>query len=392
MMAAPKKKSGAGPAVFWYFLLFLTVALVTVLLLEYGDFKAGRHSFLFNKILGFSTAPGPEEINAGLAALAESEQVAYRRQYLEGGPWVFHFTMERSQLKNFKQSLQKTVQGLGARLVSGREQPEETEELIGIFYGGGTGHLLRIKVLPPPPDRTPPEAPAVIEKKRRPAQLRIALVIDDIGYQEGLAAQLHGLGIPLSAAVIPDSPYAESEARLLRQYGLETLIHLPMAARNNQNNYQRGQMVFADSSSAEMGEILARARRRLPHAVGLNNHMGSLITARRDIMERFFEVFRREPLFFVDSRTTADSVAYDLARSMGIPSLYRDVFIDDQVSYENSRQQLQRLILIARQNGRALAIGHPHPSTLKAVRDALPEFEAAGIKPVFASALLEADR
>jgi len=391
-MNKAKKVNKSVNAVIWYFVLFLLVASVTIISLEYTDFKAGRPSFIFNSLLGLANTTTPEDLNKKLIFLAESEQVAYRYQKINNNSYIFHFTMDQAQQKPFLSSLKKLAATVGGHIGAGEDS---NRELFFLTIEDRSCHLLQIRVIQEEIKKSEHETVSIKPftdkkpeiKKQGPALA--AIIIDDLGYQDGLSHQLKSLGIDITAAVIPESPFAEAESKRLRQYGLETIIHLPMAARNNQNNYNREQMIFPDSSPEEITAILKRARDRLPFAVGLNNHMGSNVTARRDLMEMFLSTLAQESLFFIDSRTTTESVAYDQAVAMGIPTMYRDVFLDDVVSYQNTRQQLKRLMLIARQKQRALAIGHPHQTTFEAIRDSLPEFQSSRVKIVFASVLVQ---
>ena len=117
----------------------------------------------------------------------------------------------------------------------------------------------------------------------------------------------------------------------------------------------------------------------VPHVVGINNHMGSLLTTRPPAMTDLMQELRRRQLFFVDSRTATDSVAAATAQAQGIPVLARDVFLDDDPSPEAVVAQLAQLERLARRHGYALGIGHPHPATLAALEQWLPQLAARGI-------------
>jgi len=117
--------------------------------------------------------------------------------------------------------------------------------------------------------------------------------------------------------------------------------------------------------------------------------MGSRLTSDPLAMRRVLEQFRERGLFFVDSKTAPTTVAFSLARQLGMKAVLRDVFLDDVQSYEHSRAQIRRLVDLARQNGKALAIGHPFPSTLDALRDAVPWLKQQKVEIVFVSQILE---
>jgi hypothetical protein len=234
------------------------------------------------------------------------------------------------------------------------------------------------------------ENPVVAAKKNQVGKIpRLAFVIDDIGYTDLMAEQLRDLGIPLTAAVIPSAPYARSEAEKIHEYGLEEIIHLPMQPLDPSNHHPRDQFVLRDSSPAEIMALIQNAQAIVPYARGLNNHMGSLITSDPGAMRRVLDLLKKTGLFFVDSKTTSETVGFDLAREMKIKTIIRDVFLDDEQNYIYSSSQIRRLVELARKNGRALAIGHPFASTVAALRDAVPWLKTQKITIVFVSELLE---
>ena len=166
-----------------------------------------------------------------------------------------------------------------------------------------------------------------------------------------------------------------------------------MQPKDPANHHPRDEFVLVDSSAGEISSLLQKAQAVVPYARGLNNHMGSLLTSDPRAMRRVLELVKKAGLFFVDSKTTSTTIAYALARELKIRTFMRNVFLDDEQSYEYSSGQIRRLVELARQNGRALAIGHPFPSTLAALRDAVPwlkqqkveigfRFAIAGIGPV----------
>ena len=218
---------------------------------------------------------------------------------------------------------------------------------------------------------------------------RLAVIIDDVGYTDSLAEQLRDLNIPLTAAVIPSAPFAFGQAEKIHAYGLEEIIHLPMQPQDPANHHPRDQFVLRDSSPAEIAALIENAQAMVPYARGLNNHMGSLVTADPGAMQRVLELVKKAGLFFVDSKTTYETVAFALARRMQIKTAIRDVFLDDEQNYLYTSAQIKSLVELARKNGRALAIGHPFASTLAALRDAVPWLKQQKVEIVFVSALLE---
>jgi len=258
-----------------------------------------------------------------------------------------------------------------------------------VRFGKRMTHVIMLrKRMAAPPVEPATDAPPAAAKAVKKAP-RLAIIIDDIGYADLVADQLRDLGIPLTAAVIPDAPYARREAQRLHDYGLEQIIHLPMQPKDPANHHPRDQFVLVDSSDEEVRALLEKAMAAVPYARGVNNHMGSLLTSDQAAMRRVLGELKERRLFFIDSKTTGDTVAHAVARALKVRTALRDVFLDDVQTYEHAVAQLRRLVETARRNGKALAIGHPFPSTLAALRDSLPWLKKQKVEIVFVSAILE---
>lgn len=250
----------------------------------------------------------------------------------------------------------------------------------------------RVAPRPPTPPPTEPErAPTAPTEVARPAgpapQARVALVIDDLGRSLAEADRLLGLGAPVSAAVLPFEPQSAAVARRLRAAGAEVLVHLPMEAADAADP---GPNAIYEGLDAET--VARRTRAALdavPGAAGVNNHMGSRATADEATMIAILGVVAERGLYFLDSRTTPDSLAFDRARARGVPATRRDVFLDDDPAPEAVRAQLERLLGLARERGAAVAIGHPREATLAVLEQEIPRARAAGIEFVPVSYLLE---
>lgn len=216
---------------------------------------------------------------------------------------------------------------------------------------------------------------------------RVALVIDDLGRRVQDVADFAALAVPLSYGVLPFESHTAQVVRALRERRAEVLCHLPMEPRNGANpgpGALTGKMTRAE---LEQGTRWALAA--VEGASGVNNHMGSSLSADRRSMRAILEVVRGERLFYLDSRTTADSVAYDTAREMGVPAARRQVFLDGDVAPDAIREQFARLLELARRNGSAIAIGHPHPGTLEVLAAEVPRARRAGYEFVPVSYLVD---
>jgi len=373
------------------FFLFGAIALAAVFTLEFLDYRSGKYSFIFSKLIRLQQKiPAAEKFNRELTAALSGRKVPFDFLKDQGG--VSHFKIELPEplylplSKDLRWLVEKN-RGL-YRLSEVQGMKEQVIYLIQVIFEKKLTHVIliskRLAVQP-----RPLEMPVTPARTRTGKAPRLAFIIDDIGYADLISDQLRELGIPLTAAIIPAAPYARSEAQKIHEYGLEEIIHLPMQPKDPANHHPRDQFVLIDSSAAEIQVLLQKAREVVPYARGLNNHMGSLLTSNPQAMRRVLELVKRAGLFFVDSRTTPSSLAYALAREMKIKTFKRDVFLDDEQSYQYSSGQIKQLVELARRNGRALAIGHPFPSTLAALRDAVPWLKQQKVEVVFASALLE---
>lgn len=219
------------------------------------------------------------------------------------------------------------------------------------------------------------------------SRARLAVIIDDLGYDRAAADALFALPFPLTLAVLPHLAYSADIAEEAHRRGYQVLLHLPMESSNG----ARPEVLELHSkmSPAEVTRLLAGMLETVPHAVGVNNHQGSLATADPHLMAALMPALRERELFFIDSRTTPATVAYDTALRAGVPAAYRDVFLDDTPTPEAVRQQLTLAAQHARQHGLAIAIGHPHPATLQAIEELLPQLEAHGVGLVFTSQLVQ---
>jgi len=216
---------------------------------------------------------------------------------------------------------------------------------------------------------------------------RVAVLIDDLGARTGDVERLLALGVPLSYAVLPYEPRTRQVAALLASRGAELLCHLPMEPEGSEDP---GPGALAEGMSA--GEVARRTRAAIdavPGAVGVNNHMGSRLTADSTTMHAVLGVVAERGLFFVDSRTTAESVAEEIARELGVPTAARDVFLDAEIDAPSIAAELDRLLAIARERGAAIAIAHPHRATLELLERELPRLKARGFELVPVSYLLE---
>ena len=216
---------------------------------------------------------------------------------------------------------------------------------------------------------------------------RLAIICDDLGYDQAAANQLLALPFRLTVSVIPHLPFSSAVADEAFRRGDEVMLHLPMQSEPSAAAQERIELrVGMDSQQVQ--STLAGMLQTVPHAVGVNNHEGSLATADPSLMRELMPALRQRGLFFIDSRTTAATVAYTVAEQSGVHAASRKVFLDDTATVDAVRVQLELAARDAQRNGSAIAIGHPHPATIAALAKTVPQLEARGIHLVFASDLV----
>lgn len=217
------------------------------------------------------------------------------------------------------------------------------------------------------------------------ATVRIAIVIDDLGHRsdDQRFAQLSG---PLTLAILPHTPYAGKIAELATQGRHEVIVHMPMQPKGSIDAGLG--MLSTDHNQPELLAALDAALQSVPDARGINNHMGSALTADITAMYWLMAGLAERGLYFLDSRTHADTQAEMAARQIGLPVARRHVFLDNEQTSEHLQARWQALIALAQQQGYAIAIGHPHQATYEFLQQVLPQLAAQGIELQPVSALL----
>lgn len=223
------------------------------------------------------------------------------------------------------------------------------------------------------PTASPTSTPAA-----NPNGPQLALIVDDCGQWIATERGFVALGIPLTLSVLPDVPYTNVIATEASDAGKGVMLHLPMETLSGLNPGPG--KVTTEMSDAQ---IVAQVRSDLadvPLARGVNNHEGSKASADTRVMRAVIGVLAQHSLFFIDSRTNVASVGEATARAMGVPTAARDVFLDNRADVAYTEAQLSQAAAIARRTGSAIAIGHPRPTTLAAVRAMIPRLQALGIQ------------
>lgn len=241
-------------------------------------------------------------------------------------------------------------------------------------------------VEPPPaviePEPVPPTLPTEL-----PSLPQLAIIIDDVGQSLPVGRRVVALPGPVALAILPFLPHSQLLATEAAAAGKPVMLHLPM-------ENMAGLSIGPGGLTTAMPEAEFRSRLQLALNAfspiqGVNNHMGSRLTADRQRMDWLMQVLGERQLFFVDSRTTAQTQAAFAAETAKVPSVSRDVFLDNRRTEVEIDHEFALAVAKARKDGSAVLIGHPYPETLRYLERRLPQLEGEGVQLVSVQVLLE---
>jgi hypothetical protein len=214
---------------------------------------------------------------------------------------------------------------------------------------------------------------------------KIAIVIDDWGYNLNNLETLKKIKYPVTASILPNLSYSKALARELHKRNIEIILHLPMEPREKFRLEQNTIMVSMDEAS--IINIIDQDLLNVPYVVGVSNHMGSKVTEDSATLMSIFNELKKRGLYFLDSFVSSRSICAEIAGSVKLPFAKRNVFLDNEENPEYIKKQLHKLIEIAKRHGQAVGIGHDRKTTLEALKEVMPEIEKQGVKFVYVSQL-----
>lgn len=217
-------------------------------------------------------------------------------------------------------------------------------------------------------------ADAAAAPASRPAAAYLTVIIDDLGQNPERDSRTLALPGPVTLAIMPDTPHATDFAHQAHKAGKTVILHMPMDPATGPYAWHPGLPI------AELESRLNAALLKVPYAAGINNHMGSRMTSEPVAMGWLVAELQRRHLFFVDSRTSARTVAAAQAQKIGLASVSRDVFLDDERTADAIARQLRIAVELAHKQGSAVVIGHPYPATLEVLERELPRLKAQGVE------------
>ena len=255
-----------------------------------------------------------------------------------------------------------------------------------VFLGtpGKRTHRIEFHFFPQENAIQQPSEPVSTVRPAEPDAPRIGLVFDDFGSDILIARKfLSALNIPITIAVIPNLKYSTQTIREVKTKGQTAFLHLPMEPISQKEmGGQTDEFLTTEMSDEALLGKLRQIVRSLPEVDGVNNHMGSRLTCDRHRMTIILKELQQMGLPFLDSRTTADSIAADVARSLKIPHGQRAVFLDQGYKGGDVAANFRKLAEIAKEKGSAIGIGHAQPETLKIIQEMFPEIQTMGVRIV----------
>ena len=278
-------------------------------------------------------------------------------------------------------TLLQSFNGIATRHSLIEEDSESREGLLFYYlHAGGATHAVHIHA-----GATVSSAgPSGTNQK---GAARLAIILDDLGSDRSVANAIFALPYPLTVSILPNHEHSVDIAEAAHRRGDEVMLHLPMQSIGEETS--EAKELRPGMSAAEVGALVSPLLQAFPYISGVNNHQGSQATSDAALMQALMPLLREKHLFYIDSRTTAATVAYDTAHASGVRCAFRNVpFLDDVQEESAIRRQLEIAMRDARKTGEAVAICHPHPATLKALREALPHAAAQGVRLVHASELV----
>jgi len=248
------------------------------------------------------------------------------------------------------------------------------------------GAVMKPESKPKPPVKEPVRvqpAPAAAAPRSK-----VAIVMDDMGNSLEALDELLGMGEPVTISVLPYSLHSRETAEIAHRKGIEVLLHLPLESLNNHDSEAGMEgLIHSGMSEAEVRKLMAVNLDQVPYIKGVNNHMGSKVTADEALMRIILEPLKEKGLFFLDSRTSGKSVAFAVARNLGIPAESRQVFLDADGKSDLIKERLLELFRLAQKEGRAIGICHPFRETLQTLKENFHLLKDYGLEAVFASEL-----
>ena len=218
---------------------------------------------------------------------------------------------------------------------------------------------------------------------------KIALVIDDLGGESLIARELLQWDLPITFSILPFTPHSKTVAEEAHQKGKEVILHVPMEPHGYPKVRPGEGVLLEEMNEESLRRQLVKDIEAVPYIKGASNHMGSRLMEDPEKVKIILSELKRRKLYFLDSRTTPQTVGMNVAQGIGVKAMERSLFIDHSLNEEDIKEKIEKLIRLSFANGKAIGIGHPHPSTIKSIKEMIPNMKEKGIELVSLSAVIE---
>jgi len=336
--------------------------------------------------LFLARGPAPDELAQTRFALEDFE-VEVESALLRSG-----FTLEQIDIRREPGLLNYEIRGympsaevldrLKERLqkrFSGIEDDRRTDSSeVLIYRRGALTCLLQFENR-----EAPIEPPPLVAGKPR-----VVIIMDDLGRSLDRARDVVNLGVPITFSILPGEVFATDVALLAARSGYEVMVHLPMEPHSYPATNPGDDALLLGQSEKEITHRVQAYFKKVPYASGANNHMGSRFTEFEPGMQTVLKEMHEKGMFFIDSRTTGNSVAGKVATRIGVPNATRDIFLDNVADVEAISEQIRKLVHLAERRGKSIGICHPYPETIEALRREVKFLRNGPVEVVFASKLV----
>ena len=339
------------------------------------------------------------ELSAG--KVSERDLVGKMKHvYLEKRYWV----PDSFSFEDFEKKLQKSLDRAGFKLLSVsrtikegtvKEKTGSREEVSFLVAERSLSNpvfrltlIRRPAVKPAQPSKVPVvPAPGPVTPGARPvpARPKLAIVLDDWGYNTKDLEAILQVDKPVTISILPGLPYSTMIAQKMEERGFEVIIHMPMEPKAKIKLELT--TLRTDMSEDEIRSNLSKALQSVPGAVGMNNHEGSKATEDRKLMRIVFGELKKNNMFFLDSVVSNDSVCGSVAEETGVKFIKRSTFLDNESDPSYIKNQFEKAMNLAVKNGEAVAIGHDRPNTVAVLKEMIPVIESKGIEMTYVSSL-----
>jgi len=273
--------------------------------------------------------------------------------------------------ENLKRSLSRLGKPISLRSVTGKDSLE-----LEIKVQNRTTHQLTFLYAKP-------------SLPRLAVRPKVAIVIDDLGGENQMSQEILHWNVPLTLSILPFTPYSKVLAQQAYQRGKEVILHLPMEPHGYPKTKPGEGVLLQEMEEERFLRQLSMDLEAVPNIKGVSNHMGSRLMEDPGKVRIIMKELKRRGLFFLDSRTTPQTMGLQIAESIGVRATERSLFLDHSQDPEEIKRQLEKLAQLSLETGKAIGISHPHPSTLKSLKEMIPRMKERGIEIVPLSSVVE---